>query len=48
MKVFIISEMEGVAGLTKWEQCSGSKPMFEEGRKRYTEEINAAVRVLTR
>jgi D-amino peptidase len=44
MKVFIVSDMEGVAGITKWEQCSGGKPMFEEGRKLYTEEINAAVR----
>ena len=44
MRVFIVSDMEGVAGITKWQQVSGGDPMFEEGRKLYTEEINAAVR----
>ncbi len=36
--------MEGVAGIVKWEQTTGGDPMYEEGRKLYTEEINAAVR----
>src|SRR6058998_2475911 len=36
--------MEGVAGIVKWQQTTGGDPMFEEGRKLYTEEINAAVR----
>src|SRR6476619_7752479 len=36
--------MEGVAGIVKPEQTSGGDPMYEEGRKLYTEEINAAVR----
>src|ERR687884_1890924 len=36
--------MEGVAGIVKWEQTSGGKPMYEEGRRLYTQEINAAVR----
>jgi D-amino peptidase len=44
MRVFIISDMEGVAGITKWEQVSGGEALYEEGRKLYTEEINAAVR----
>jgi len=44
MKVHVISDMEGVAGIVKWEQVSGGDPMFEEGRRLYTEEINAAVR----
>ncbi len=44
MKVFIISDMEGVAGITKWEQVTGGEKLYEEGRKLYTEEINAAVR----
>jgi D-amino peptidase len=44
MKVFIISDMEGVAGIVKWEQVAGGQAMFEEGRKLYTGEINAAVR----
>lgn len=44
MRVFIISDMEGVAGISKWEQVSGGESLYEEGRKLYTEEINAAVR----
>jgi len=44
MRVFIVSDMEGVAGITKWQQCNGGHPMFEEGRRLYTGEINAAVR----
>ena len=44
MRVHIISDMEGVAGITKWEQTGGDKELFKEGRRLYTEEINAAVR----
>jgi D-amino peptidase len=44
MRVHIISDMEGVAGIVKWEQVNGGDAMFEEGRRLYTEEINAAVR----
>jgi D-amino peptidase len=44
MRVLVISDMEGVAGITKWEQTDGGKSLYEEGRKLYTEEINAAVR----
>ena len=44
MKVFIVSDMEGVAGITKWQQASGGHAMYEEGRRLYTGEINAAVR----
>ena len=44
MRVHIISDMEGVSGIVKFEQTSGGDPMYEEGRKLYTEEINAAVR----
>ena len=44
MRVHIISDMEGVSGIVKWQQVSGGKPMYDEGRKLYTEEINAAVR----
>jgi D-amino peptidase len=36
--------MEGVSGIVKWQQTSGGDPMYEEGRRLYTEEINAAVR----
>src|SRR5262245_62151878 len=36
--------MEGVSGIVKWQQTSGGDPMYDEGRRLYTEEINAAVR----
>jgi D-amino peptidase len=44
MRVHIISDMEGVAGIVRSDQTIAGKPMYEEGRKLYTEEINAAVR----
>ena len=44
MRVHVISDMEGVAGIVKWEQTTGGESLYEEGRKLYTEEINAAVR----
>src|SRR5947199_4532300 len=44
MRVHIISDMEGVSGIVKWPQVTGGDPMYEEGRKLYTQEINAAVR----
>ncbi|MEI6916079.1 MAG: M55 family metallopeptidase [Armatimonadota bacterium] len=44
MRVLIIGDMEGVAGIVRWSQVNGGEPMYEEGRRLYTEEINAAVR----
>lgn len=44
MRIFIVSDMEGVAGITKWEQVMAGEAQFQEGRKLYTQEINAAVR----
>lgn len=44
MRVHVISDMEGVAGIVKWEQVGGGEPLYDEGRRLYTEEINAAVR----
>jgi D-amino peptidase len=44
MRVHVISDMEGVSGIVKAEQTTGGAPLYEEGRKLYTEEINAAVR----
>jgi D-amino peptidase len=39
-------DMEGVAGITQWEQVSANRDRahYEEGRRLYTAEINAAVR----
>ena len=42
MRVLIMCDMEGVSGIVVWEQVGGRADMFEEGRKLYTEEINAA------
>jgi D-amino peptidase len=46
VKVFIISDIEGCAGMVKGEQTGpkGDMTLYQEGRKLYTEEINAAVR----
>ncbi len=44
MRVHIISDMEGIAGIVNVDQTNAGKPMYEEGRRLYTEEINAAVR----
>jgi D-amino peptidase len=44
MRVQIISDMEGVAGIVNSSQTHAGDALFEEGRKLYTEEINAAVR----
>ncbi len=44
MRIFIISDMEGIAGITTWPQVEGGTPLFLEARSLYTEEINACVR----
>ena len=45
MRVHVISDMEGVAGIVKWGQTTGGESkLYQEGRVLYTEEINAAVR----
>lgn len=44
MRVQMWCDMEGVAGITQWDQVSAGRPQYEEGRLLYTEEINAAVR----
>jgi D-amino peptidase len=44
MRVLIMCDMEGVSGIVVWEQVNGGAPLYEEGRRLYTEEVNAAVR----
>ena len=44
MRVLIMTDMEGVSGIVVWQQVTGGDPMYEECRRLYTEEINAAVR----
>ncbi len=36
--------MEGISGIVRPEQTSAGEALYEEGRKLYTQEINAAVR----
>jgi D-amino peptidase len=44
VRVHVIGDLEGVAGITRWEQVAGGAPLFDEARRLYTEEVNAAVR----
>jgi D-amino peptidase len=44
VRVFIMSDMEGGAGITNWGGVGAGEPLYDEGRTLYTEEINAAVR----
>lgn len=44
MRVLIMADMEGVSGIVTWEQVGHKGSMYQEGRRLYTEEINAAVR----
>jgi D-amino peptidase len=45
VRVHVISDIEGVAGIVKWAQTGGeNSTLYHEGRRLYTEEINAAVR----
>jgi D-amino peptidase len=44
VRVHVISDIEGCAGIVKWAQAGGDSPLYQEGRRLYTEEINAAVR----
>jgi D-amino peptidase len=44
VKVVVISDMEGISGIATPAQAGATEPLYQEGRKLYTEEINAAVR----
>src|SRR5581483_6221610 len=44
MKVVIFCDMEGVSCIETWEQVTGGTALYEECRKLYTDEMNAAVR----
>ncbi|MBV8480755.1 MAG: M55 family metallopeptidase [Actinobacteria bacterium] len=44
MRVHVISDIEGVAGIVRRGQVGGDLPLYQEARRLYTEEINAAVR----
>jgi D-amino peptidase len=44
VRVHVISDIEGVAGVVRRSQLGGDGTLYQEGRRLYTEEINAAVR----
>ena len=44
MHITILGDIEGVCGVTTWEQTGGGSALYEEGRRLYTDEMNAAVR----
>jgi D-amino peptidase len=44
MRVVIFCDMEGVSCIETWEQVTGGTALYEECRKLYTDEMNAAVR----
>jgi len=44
MRVVIFCDMEGVSCIESWEQVNGAHPSYQDGRRLYTDEINAAVR----
>jgi D-amino peptidase len=44
VRVHIISDMEGVSGVVRPKQTLGGEALYDECRRLYTEEINAAVR----
>jgi D-amino peptidase len=43
MKVFISADMEGITGVTCWEDVDQSTPSYERFRKVMTAEVNAAI-----
>jgi len=44
MKILIAADMEGVSGVTTWDQVTAGKPDYERFRSLMTEDVNAAVR----
>lgn len=44
MKILIATDMEGISGVTTWDQVSAGKPDYERFRSIMTEDVNAAVR----
>jgi D-amino peptidase len=44
MRVVIFCDMEGISCIETWEQVTGGTALYQECRKLYTDEMNAAVR----
>jgi D-amino peptidase len=43
VKVFISADMEGVAGVSGWDQCRAGSPSYDEGCRLLLGEVNAAI-----
>ena len=48
MKIIVFADMEGVSGIVTWGRVGSGKPMYEEGRRLFTAEVNAVVRGASR
>jgi len=44
MKILIAADMEGISGVTTWDQVTAGKPDYEHFRNLMTEDVNAAIR----
>ena len=44
MKILIASDMEGITGVTNWDQVTPGHPEYARFRKLMTGDVNAAVR----
>lgn len=42
-RIYIVTDMEGVAGVNSWDQVTVGKDRYEEGRKLLIGEVNAAI-----
>jgi D-amino peptidase len=44
MKILVAADMEGISGVTTWDQVKAGHPEYERFRRIMTEDVNAAVR----
>jgi len=44
MKILIAADMEGITGVTNWDQVDPNHAEYSRFRRRMTEDVNAAVR----
>ncbi len=44
MKILIAADMEGITGVTTWDQVDPTHPEYIRFRKLMTEDVNAAIR----
>jgi D-amino peptidase len=44
MKILIAADMEGISGVTTWDQVTAGKPDYPRFRRIMTEDVNAAIR----